>query len=111
MTKQDAFLWECMATPSRDLKRPANFQIHPGSMPEPCQECELLSVFLHHYCDVNPKLGGGNTASWFALQAPENRRAASGNLFTFYLYHHQQLGPECQNPFINCLLGARDRPA
>lgn len=50
--------------------------------------CELLPVFPHHYCDVNPILaedgaGRGSIVSLSALQAPENPRTASGNHLTF----------------------------
>lgn len=46
--------------------------------------CKLLPAFPHHHtCDVNPGLGRGSAASLCVLQAPENPRTASGNLFTF----------------------------
>lgn len=46
--------------------------------------CELLPVSPHQGLDVNPRLGvGGSTAPLFAVQAPENPRTASGDLFTF----------------------------
>lgn len=80
VTRQDMFLQECPAAPSRDQWEPASLrataETRQGLL---AWRCELLPASPQHCLEGHPRLGvGGSTASLLVLQAPENPRTALG---------------------------------
>lgn len=102
------------AAPSHDHTEPAAYRSTVQTCQSLAWRCELLPVFPHCHCDVNPILvhggQGASIVSLSALRAPENPRTASGTRLAFLLLLLSIAAAEAPGPIhLLCPVGQTRR--